>query len=1011
MDECLYCVERIGDTDVIQNGNDLFYTRANLNRLFMELPGRFPNQNDKRFLACTQVAGQPFNPFADANFDAFLWVYKEIRDLRNNTIVLLPGETLYKVYAIHNPIAQYGVPENVPQGVRSPNQLYQKNKNQVRDFDRLPVVPLKKFATFRPPKWSVTSQFLLPVEKYNFGQRKHNTGNGETFERERCVVVLDFGPFFKVLDAAIGNASEKTKWDVSLVDMDRDMRVCTASKQSRFRTYVGKNTHYLFNIEIIEEAEMAIGQPYDWLAEPNGSERAWEHNQVVLWAARESAIDVYTGPFRLRFGPINERINVAQGRLRDGNVRGAQQTMDKVLQKTPETPDYLLWLHGPLLLGLARERALVSVREALAGASMSSRRLFGDVAEPAFDSTFVLGDEIMQNLANTDDAARKLALRVHATVVALHNVMRREQRDAVPLYEIEEEGEEIPCHFPLNGNLTLKWSNVQTKTKSAGVFEKASFAGLNMLSVQNANNVNVLTCEEAKVWFEANRDLPHDDLAQVWRSHLLVDAQRSTMYSYYGTRVHLLIAAATIVRRRDLNRPIVHDMTPGCMSLGLEAFAAPRRELDAGNFENRIFEVPVNDRVTLKHPISRFVQGGEEVLLFKRFTSAFEQEKTNGWKILRAVVEDAMQKRDDAMLAADGSFDDMTCVEFQPSVVEFPLYHPYAMFRKNEKVHHKFFVTQGDMVGIAKFEPRNAVPARPARYAVVLVEHKTLMELSNPWSRLVDARTCEQNFVNAHLFYMQTGVRVDCVAWMYHSRFSRFGGNRGSMAVSALRVPMTRRIEQTKTHTKKCFALFHKAAGRVEWQNGKSKSTLYFDGRVLAAFYNGFPGTSAGDDVVLCPMFPLLRATHPPPTAAREEVLYDAQIEEVVNQQVFPRVTPSAGVDPANVSNLWREVSARGGLTPDVYQLSTDHLPKCAVYFFGSRPQFVRAPDDVGNLGAMFRNLPPGFGLGQRLRPVNESVATRVLRRGLFFFLEEQASENSLHFYIKCNFLLNRLKN
>ncbi len=783
--ECLLCVHTPREGDIVG---------ALPNPGFYELRPGGPNgawhravPRERRApeeLSVARVEGAP-TPDPFRNVDAWLSVFRA-NPARAN---------FYMQSAKWNPAAEFNRaagPRNVVEGAA--NRLFRQNREVLGRMRAAPV-----FAAFRPPGWQMNAQFVLPVAAFNLGADRHNgprvldaTVQGDPDGMERCVTVLDFGPYFDILDASpAGNLSEREKWHTSLVAEDRAMRVCDVSGRSRFRTYVTKAVHYLFNIEILTQRDTAPGGPYEWLSGRDGATRAWEHNQIVMWHFHdENALKLYTGPFRLRFGAPDVRANVGRGLAPDGRPLG-RANVDGILSRAIETPGYLLWLHAPILLGFARERALVVQREANArGPEMRASELFTDLDDPVvLDPNFDLDDTPMRECEGAADAARKLARRVHATVVALHNVMRREQRDAVPLAHPDEEpDEDVPCHFPVNGGLSLKWSHVKhtSEGSAAGekIFGKASFAGRVLLGPPHGEP-NVLTYEEAEASVQ-NDNLPDDALARVWRSHLLVDAQRATAYSYYGTRAHLRVAAVvgTDLGSFRQNGELQLVMKPGRMSLGLEAFAPARVERGdppgrAGRNNrarrNGIFADERDGTLSIAQAVGDYMRGISDPVI-ARFTAGFEAEARNGYPLLRRAVQDAMLKVDGEMVNPDGAFHGMTCTGFEVATTEFPLYHPFAMFSKSTKVAHKFFVTQGDMVGVARFEDPGAVRGRRAgrprepRYAVVLVEHKTLMELKPPWARMVDARTSEQNMVNAHLFRMQTGIRVDCVAWMYHSR-------------------------------------------------------------------------------------------------------------------------------------------------------------------------------------------------------------------------------------------------
>lgn len=251
------------------------------------------------------------------------------------------------------------------------------------------------FATFRPPGWAEEHQFYLPIVRHDFV--------------DLCVVTLDFGPYYEALHIAEGGAPQKVaRLRAELLpDLEKDLCVGTANESTRFRTYATAEIHYRFNIVVVSAEEMRPNESLDWLTEG----RAWEHNQVVVWGAPPGS-DVATYV---------------------DTVRVALNKIDAVPEKKS---DFLLWLHGPILSGLARERALIKVREDHCTSGQDAyavRLLFDDQADPVHDPAFELDDCFSaQNFRNDDTAAQRLALRVHASVLALHNAMRREQRDAIP---------------------------------------------------------------------------------------------------------------------------------------------------------------------------------------------------------------------------------------------------------------------------------------------------------------------------------------------------------------------------------------------------------------------------------------------------------------------------------------------------------------------------------------------------------------------------------------------------
>ena len=433
------------------------------------------------------------------------------------------------------------------------------------------------------------------------------------------------------------------------------------------------------------------------------------------------------------------------------------------------------------------------------------------------------------------------------------------------------------------------------------------------------------------------------------------------------------------------------------MSIGLEAFAPLRHEAANVNEDrNRRRSIflgnPDGFNVTLHPDISNYMRGNEDPSI-ATFTAGFRKEMNEGFPALKKTIEHAMLNNGNGMAPMDASFHGTRCEDFKVVTTEFPLYHPFALFSKNKnKAQHKFFVTQGDMVGLAKFVKAGQNP----KFAVVLVEHKTLMELKSPWTRIVDTRTSEQNLMNAHLFRMQTGVKVDCVAWMYHSRRTVPRRNRPPepvLGVAALRVPQRSAMESE--HEKKCFKIFRKAAGRMKWQKSSDNSVLYFDGRLLGAFRFGIPGETRNADPTLSSAFPLLRATPVDPAMERAEIAPNIDLGAADE----PNLVSSENVTLGKTENMWRDVASPLAILENktrVYRL--EKAPEAfgegvCVLFFGEKPRFVRRPLQRQGVAGGFRTAPPGFNLNQRLPPpANEAMHTRVLRRDLFLFLEQEAT-------------------
>lgn len=158
--------------------------------------------------------------------------------------------------------------------------------------------------------------------------------------------------------------------------------------------------------------------------------------------------------------------------------------------------------------------------------------------------------------------------------------------------------------------------------------------------------------------------------------------------------------------------------------------------------------------------------GDAERIGFENYTNTFQQDlsdENNQLRTLKNAITAEMQKHH--------AWDEWEARDIRVVSIETPLMHPFVLHaRKNAKdPRYKFFRTQSDFVLMAANDDENADPP-DRRHVVVMGEHKTLMEVNNPWKTMIDRKKFCQCYLNAVLFEMQTGTPVSCLLWLFHSR-------------------------------------------------------------------------------------------------------------------------------------------------------------------------------------------------------------------------------------------------
>ena len=236
LNECVKCVVFPKDGEIVKgNGNE--YYLLQVDEEGRKTWDKVTVERRAENFVVTGVENRPtrINPF---RIDKFLNVFRSDQ------------ENVLKRVARWNPAATY-VERVGNEEINVATRLFDKNQRIARPLGNI------RFATFRPPGWGENEQFFLPVRAYAYGETHDRFPEVLHEDGDRCVTVLDFGPFFEILDAALERGRDKFK--IALIEEEAQMRVCSVSKTSRLRMFVGKWSHYRFNIELVTQAELALG--------------------------------------------------------------------------------------------------------------------------------------------------------------------------------------------------------------------------------------------------------------------------------------------------------------------------------------------------------------------------------------------------------------------------------------------------------------------------------------------------------------------------------------------------------------------------------------------------------------------------------------------------------------------------------------------------------------------------------------------------------------------------------
>jgi hypothetical protein len=269
---------------------------------------------------------------------------------------------------------------------------------------------------------------------------------------------------------------------------------------------------------------------------------------------------------------------------------------------------------------------------------------------------------------------------------------------------------------------------------------------------------------------------------RILSSDLMVGAQVMSVMSYVGTRVHFRLALllAGSAAEPPAEPPVIGNRwqtwcrvrDPGAMFLAT-ASSTRRRAQDADdNISTAVFAREpqaqaaearqMGQSTYVRGDINDFMmaEGTREQIPFEAYTRLLLADKNNDFEYLKRVI-DATDTGNPKMWETN---------EFQIVGVEIPLFNPFCMFEgpATDKGTYKFFTTQCDFVALA-MQTMTDDPTE-TRACVVMGEFKTLMERTNPWDRVKNARTLSQTMANAALFEMQTGVKVDYAMQIYVTR-------------------------------------------------------------------------------------------------------------------------------------------------------------------------------------------------------------------------------------------------
>jgi len=320
------------------------------------------------------------------------------------------------------------------------------------------------------------------------------------FEGEK--ITVDFGPYFDFVDC-LPDEPENA----------RDVTVVTGQQVQnlRYRNYVGKEMHFMFNIRIITREQMFddnIDDNFDWLLlplapgiiDPQEREldtwRLWDRNQFVFWASYGD------GSIRRFLEPVHRRMRTNAG----------IDELDRV-DKGQMMAEFTAWLHQPLLRRLHSQRQLIASRtnEVLNDPISGSHRSRSPLEQEITDPFQWVAPEVLDG---GDEFRKKLNRRLEASLWCFHDVLRIEMReqvrnlhqggeqsDAVNAYDgvddddeagavdsvDQDEAEEGARDFPMDNRFLHNWSRMKPFREMHKVYQKATYARMQRFTAAGAN--------------------------------------------------------------------------------------------------------------------------------------------------------------------------------------------------------------------------------------------------------------------------------------------------------------------------------------------------------------------------------------------------------------------------------------------------------------------------------------------------------------------------------------------
>ena len=648
------------------------------------------------------------------------------------------------------------------------------NTLHAQNTDRWIHLPVNapRVVSFRPPGWNVNNTLHLRVTRWDRGtlldvrfRRRPNDfrgGDEPSFE-------VDFGPYFDFPipdddddDASLPNSPENTS-DV----------MGARGRNLRRRTYRGRLVHSRYSMVLFTGADLGR------ISHLSDESRLWARNHFVFWANHGKLPErTFLAPVRRAMERRFERIVLGVGGRGGGNEK---------------LPEYVAWLHAPLLNAMRRLRRSTEERlkilDEVLDHTANLPEINGERADAIArraciaesDETVVRGTLSGEGVADVvprepgpwEGNAETLRLRTEASVWAFHNVFASEMRDQLTAMRLPDLLEEVGDgddgddgddandvdtiefrRFPVQSGWSHHWSSVATPVSNP---ERASFRTRTRYARFDAGGVRHATDVDIDDLFVDVR--PHDDvLGQVLESELLVGGQLGALQSHVGTRAHFRASLVMSSAPDDdaivgLGRP--RDDDDRFVALERTFFPGMAGKIARGDDRGRpvsMFErVATNlDARFVWHRAHAFMTAeGETDVAAAKYTAFLVDERANGYARIRELIERA--------------FDDgVPCSRFEVFGVEVPLYDPSRVY-ESTKGRYGFFTTQADFVALATFDD--------GRKKVIVGETKVLMERTTKTKgRVRDTRSQVQALYNAYLFQRQTSVEVGAILQLFLTR-------------------------------------------------------------------------------------------------------------------------------------------------------------------------------------------------------------------------------------------------